>query len=94
MNTSQNDNGREIVFPSWTIKLLPIIAVLLAAPAAWYTLKATVEHDSAQITKLESRVLELEKEYRKDLASMRDSLGVVQLNIARICQKVRADCHD
>jgi len=61
--------------------------VFAGAVAVVVTARADVGHLKTQITKLEARQATTEKD-------MREALGRVQLNLARICVAVEADCRD
>jgi len=81
---------RGVHLPAWAAGgiILAIISVVALAAES----RAELGHQRAEIAKLESRIDKLEERTAKAVEGIRDSLGKVQLSLARICQQVNAEC--
>lgn len=62
----------------------PIMALLTAVALGSGAL-AENQHQNSEIARLEMKIEKLENTQREDIKGIRDSLGLLQLQVAKIC---------
>jgi hypothetical protein len=85
---------KSIPVPGWLTSSWPVILTIIAMVSGYANLKNTVEANTQDITQLQSDLKQSEKDRLEAMEGVRNSLGVVQLNLARICEKLRVNCRE
>ena len=85
---------KSIPIPSWLTSSWPVLLTVFSMVAGYATLKSTVDQNSKQIEQLQQDLQQSNKDRLEAMEGVRNSLGTVQLNVARICEKLRVNCRD
>lgn len=87
------------------IKYWPIMLSLMAGTVAVGEARIRLAHAEAEVSAVQTHIRGMEArhtrqmekvqaEFRDDIKGLRDAVGVLQLNVARICVATGADCKE